>query len=143
MIDSQATAELQIAALLKDEDDIIMARSAAKDLAKKLGFGLVDQARITIALTELARNVLDHAHGGRLEVKVLSGNNGEAGLGIAAIDNGPGMADVEECMRAGFAKGHGMAAGLIATKRLMDEFEIESTIGVGTRVCVRKWLRQT
>jgi serine/threonine-protein kinase RsbT len=135
---------------VQSEEDIVRARSLARDLAKRLGFGLVDQSRIATAVSELTRNVVRYATDGRGEVfiRVLSAPPtaeprapGRSGIEIVVADDGPGIADVAQAMREGFTSGTGMGMGLPGTRRLMDEMHIESAPGQGTTVTVRKWRR--
>lgn len=135
-------AEVQIP--IADERDIVLARTRAREAARALGFGMVDQSRIATAVSELARNVVRYAIEGRGEARIvpLSAPQGRIGLEIIVSDNGPGIADVEEALREGFTSGPGMGMGLPGTRRLMDEMAIESALGRGTIVTVRKWLRR-
>jgi serine/threonine-protein kinase RsbT len=135
-------AEVQIP--IADERDIVLARTRAREAARALGFGMVDQSRIATAVSELARNVVRYATDGRGEARIvpLSEPQGRIGLEIVVSDNGPGIADVEEALREGFTSGPGMGMGLPGTRRLMDEMAIESALGRGTIVTVRKWLRR-
>ena len=127
------------------EADIVRARQRARDRARALGFGAVDQSRIATAVSELARNVVRYATGGRGEavIRTLPRPAGTAGAGIEVVvrDDGPGIADVEAAMRAGFTSGSGLGMGLPGTKRLMDEMAVDSAAGRGTTVTVRKWRR--
>ena len=128
---------------IRGQDDIVAARQRAREIAKRLGFGMVDQSRIATAVSELTRNVVRYATDGRGEVRieqVMSGARG-VGLEIVVADEGPGIANVEEAMREGYTSGPGMGLGLPGTKRLMDEMEIESSTGRGTIVTIRKWRR--
>ena len=125
---------------IKDEYDIVMARSAGKNVAKEIGFGIVDQTRIATAISELARNIIVHAVEGVVEIKQIYRDGGSVGLQVVASDHGPGIPDVEQAMRVGFSTGHGLGAGLGGTKRLVDDFQIDSTVGKGTTVTIRKWL---
>ena len=125
---------------IKDEYDIVMARSAGKNVAKEVGFGIVDQTRIATAISELARNIIVHAVEGMVEIRQVYGDGGNVGLEVVAVDHGPGIPDVEQAMRDGFTTGKGLGAGLGGAKRLVDEFEIDSAVGKGTKVSVRKWL---
>ena len=97
------------------------------------------------AVSELARNVVRYATGGRGEavIRTLPRPAGTAGAGIEVVvrDDGPGIADVEAAMRAGFTSGSGLGMGLPGTKRLMDEMAVDSAAGRGTTVTVRKWRR--
>ena len=125
------------------EDDIVAARGAAREVAKLLGFGSVDQSRIATAVSELTRNVIRYATDGRGEVIIrrLTNVPGRLGLEIVVADKGPGIADIEQAMGEGYTSGMGMGMGLPGTKRLMDEMELTSAPGEGTIVTIRKWRR--
>jgi serine/threonine-protein kinase RsbT len=124
------------------EDDIVRARQRARELARDLGFGPVDQSRIATAVSELARNVVRYATAGRGEARLRSLDApGRTGLEIVVADNGPGIANIDEALQAGFTSGSGLGLGLPGARRLMDEMEIESGVGQGTIVTVRKWRR--
>ena len=128
---------------IRDEADIINARQRAREIAKRLGFGAVDQSRIATAVSELTRNVLRYATDRRGEVAIRPQPRTARGTGLEIVvsDHGPGIADVGQAMREGFTSGPGMGMGLPGTKRLMDEMEIESELGHGTTVTIRKWRR--
>ena len=124
------------------EDDIVRARQRARELARDLGFGPVDQSRIATAVSELARNVVRYATDRRGEARLRSLDAaGRVGLEIVVADNGPGIANIEEAMQAGFTSGSGLGMGLPGARRLMDEMNIESGVGRGTVITVRKWRR--
>jgi serine/threonine-protein kinase RsbT len=124
------------------EEGIIISRQQAREAARMLGFGLVDQSRITTAVSELTRNVVRYAVGGRGEVLIRELLTGEkTGIEIIVRDNGPGIADVERALRDGFTTGTGLGMGLPGTRRLMDEMQIDSAPGRGTTVTIRKWQR--
>jgi serine/threonine-protein kinase RsbT len=124
------------------EATIVAARQQARDAARRLGFGLVDQSRIATAVSELSRNVVRYATGGRgdLTIREVPGPTGP-GIEIVVADEGPGIADVEAVMQEGFTTGGGLGMGLPGTRRLMDEMHIDSGPGRGTVVTVRKWRR--
>lgn len=122
------------------EWDIVAARQLGRNEAKKIGFGVVDQARITTAISELARNIYLYAKKGRLEIEHLSENNVH-GITIIASDNGPGIEDVRKVMEDGYTTSGGLGAGLPGVRRLMDEFNLDTKKGVGTTVTAIKWLR--
>ena len=128
---------------IHEEDDIIVARQGARDLAKTLGFRAIDQSRITTAVSELARNVVRYATGGRGEVllRSLANSGGMVGIEIVVRDDGPGIADVDLALSEGYTSGRGLGMGLPGTRRLMDEMTIESVLGQGTTVTIRKWRR--
>jgi serine/threonine-protein kinase RsbT len=125
------------------EQDIVAARQRARDVAKGLGFSLVDQSRIATAVSELTRNVVRYATDSRGEVRIRPLERSTRGLGIEIVvaDDGPGIPDIAEAMRAGVSGGRGLGMGLPGTRRLMDEMEIDSGPGRGTLVTIRKWRR--
>lgn len=122
------------------EWDIVAARQLGRNVAKELGFGTVDQARITTAISELARNIYLYAGQGRIEIQQLM-ENGIKGILIVAADQGPGIPDIRKVMEDGFSTSGGLGAGLPGVKRLMDEFKIETIPGEGTDIRATKWLR--
>jgi serine/threonine-protein kinase RsbT len=126
------------------DTDIVLARQEARQVSKRLGFGLVDQSRIATAVSELTRNVVRYATDGRGEIVIreLLGPSTPTGLEIMVRDAGPGIADIEQVLREGFSSGHGLGMGLPGTRRLMDDMQIESAVGIGTTVTIRKWLRR-
>lgn len=122
------------------EWDIVAARQLGRNVAKELGFGTVDQARITTAISELARNIYLYAGKGRIEIQQLT-ENGIKGILIIAADSGPGIPDIRKVMEDGFTTSGGLGAGLPGVKRLMDDFKIETILGEGTDIRATKWLR--
>ncbi|AGL00189.1 anti-sigma regulatory factor [Desulfoscipio gibsoniae] len=130
----------EINVYLKNDFDIVAARQAVRNVSKSMGFGLVDQTRITTAISELARNIVLYAGEGSIYLRVI--NNGlRKGIEILASDDGPGIVDIKLAMQDGYTTSRGLGTGLPGTKRLMDEFSIKSSLGEGTQVIVRKWLR--
>ena len=125
---------------LEDEHDIAVARGEARAAAAAVGFRLVDQTRIATVASELARNVVKYARRGRMIALAADAADGRRGLRLIFEDSGPGIPDVEAAMRDGFSTGRGLGKGLPGSKRLVDEFEIESSPGKGTRVTVVRWL---
>lgn len=123
-----------------NEWDIVAARQLGRNVAKELGFGTVDQARITTAISELARNIYLYAGQGQICIEKLS-ENGKTGLKLIAVDSGPGIKDLRQVMQDGFSTSGGLGAGLPGVKRLMDEFSIETAVGQGTDIRATKWLR--
>ena len=120
------------------EVDVYVAMGRARELATALSFDDIDRTRIEIAVLELTRNILVHAGRGELEVAPVD-QNGQQGIAIEARDRGPGIVDIDLAMRDGYSTAHTLGAGLPGVRRLMDEFAIESTVGVGTRVRAVKW----
>lgn len=128
---------------IRDEEGIVAARSRARELARELGFGMVDQSRIATAVSELTRNVVRYAVGseGEVVMRAVRDSGERTGLEIVVSDRGPGIEDVELAMREGFSSGSGLGLGLSGTRRLMDELLLESALGSGTTVTIRKWRR--
>jgi serine/threonine-protein kinase RsbT len=122
------------------EVDIVTARQRGRALAVELGFPSSEQALIATAISELARNIIQYAHRGEVEITVEH-DGGRTGIGVVASDQGPGIPDLESALRDGFSTGKGLGLGLPGTKRIMDDFELVSDVGKGTRVAVKKWVR--
>ncbi|MFJ8063392.1 anti-sigma regulatory factor [Psychrobacillus sp. NPDC096426] len=122
------------------EWDIVAARQLGRNEARDVGFGTVDQARITTAISELARNIYLYAGKGTIEIKQITEGNLK-GLIVIASDKGPGIADVRKVMEDGFTTSGGLGAGLPGVKRLMDDFKIETSLGEGTVISATKWMR--
>lgn len=123
-----------------NEWDIVAARQLGRNIARELYFGAVDQARITTAISELARNIFVYAGQGEIRIeKVLQ--NGRKGLKVIAIDKGPGIENIRKVMEDGYSTSGGLGAGLPGVRRLMDEFDIVSAPNEGTTVTAIKWIR--
>ena len=120
--------------------DIVMARVEGRNLARSLGFGVIDQARVATAISELTRNIVLYAGKGTVTLRPIETPQ-RRGLEIVCADSGPGIADVALVMREGYSSRRGLGMGLPGTRRLMDEFEIRSKPGQGTVITARKWLR--
>lgn len=123
---------------LRSEHDIVLARQSVRRMAQELGFGIVDQTKIVTAASELARNTIVYGRGGVVRWEMLS-DGVRRGLRLHFIDEGPGIADVERALTDGWTSGTGMGLGLSGAKRLSNEFEIDTTVGQGTRVSITRW----
>lgn len=123
---------------LRNEQDIVMARQMVRKLAQELSFSLVDQTKMVTAASELARNALIHGGGGVMKWETLQ-DGLKNGLRLSFTDEGPGIPNVELAMTDGWTSGHGMGMGLGGSKRLVNEFQIESTPGHGTTVVITRW----
>jgi serine/threonine-protein kinase RsbT len=123
---------------LHSSTDVVLARQKVRQWATELRFSLVDQTKLVTAASELARNAFDHGKGGAMSMEVLS-MNGKSGLRLVFEDHGPGIADIEQALQDGFTTGAGMGLGLGGSKRLVNEFGIESEIGKGTKVTITRW----
>lgn len=133
--------ELQGEVSIGSEADLITVRKTVRAVVTRLGFGVTDATRIVTAASELARNVYVYAKSGILRWRVVDSS---AGIGIELIfeDKGPGISDIKQAVQEGFSTSGGMGMGLSGTKRLMDEMEVQSVVGKGTTVTVRKWQRK-
>jgi serine/threonine-protein kinase RsbT len=126
------------AAVIRSDLDIVIARTLARDTAKSLGFGPIDQARIATAVSELARNIFLYAGTGSVTVRDVQ-HNARRGIEIVCEDNGPGIPDLTVALQDGYSTSRGMGMGLPGAKRLMDDFDIQTKDGIGTTICCRKW----
>ncbi len=125
---------------IERELDIVTARQKGRELAARLGFSSTDQTLLATAISELARNIVAYAGSGRIELSQVE-EPGRRGIEIVALDAGPGIADVELALKDGYSTGNSLGVGLPGARRLMDDFELRSKLGVGTTVTAKKWLR--
>lgn len=124
--------------------DIVTARQRGRTLALELGFNGADVTLIAAAISEVARNIVDHAKTGEIVMSsITTGTNGSgrAGIQIIARDEGPGIRDVAQAMQYGYSTRKGLGVGLPGAKWLMDEFDISSEVGRGTTITMKKWKR--
>jgi serine/threonine-protein kinase RsbT len=120
------------------EVDVIPFRNRLKEYAVKVGMSLVNQTKIITAASELARNMLKYAGGGKAIIEVVSKGR-ENGIRLIFRDEGPGIPDIKKAMADGFSTGKSLGLGLPGTKRLVSEFDIQSEVGKGTTVTITKW----
>src|SRR6476619_6470896 len=123
---------------LVSEQDIVSARQTVRKLAQEQGFSLVDQTKLVTAASEIARNTVIYGGGGTLKWETLS-DGLKKGVRLCFEDSGPGIEDLALAMTDGWTSGKGMGLGLSGSKRLVNEFEIESAPGKGTRVTIARW----
>ena len=123
---------------LKNSNDVLVARQKVRQWATELCFSLVDQTKLVTAASELARNALEHGKGGVMVLESLS-NGAKSGLRLVFEDQGPGIPDIELALKDGFTSGSGLGLGLGGSKRLVNEFSIESEVGKGTKITVVRW----
>jgi serine/threonine-protein kinase RsbT len=123
---------------IKAETDVVQIRQLVRKWAIELKFSIVDQTKIVTAASELARNVLVHGKGGSMRIESFE-EGIRRGLRLTFEDQGPGIADIEMALRDGFTTGNGLGLGLGGSKRLVNEFNIASKPGEGTRVTIVKW----
>jgi serine/threonine-protein kinase RsbT len=120
------------------EQDVVPFRNRVKEYAVKIGMSLVNQTKIITAASELVRNMLRYAKGGIVIIEVISKGR-DNGIRLIFIDKGPGIPDIEKAMKDGYTTGKTLGLGLPGAKRLVNEFEITSEMGVGTTVTITKW----
>jgi serine/threonine-protein kinase RsbT len=131
--------EKQIKIELMSEADIVRARGAGRDLCRDLGFTGAIQIKVATAISELARNVIQYAGTGRVVLDTVKGKR--SGIQVVVQDEGPGIAAIDEIMRGEFSSQSGMGIGIVGTRNLMDDFDIETAPGKGTVITARKYLR--
>lgn len=125
---------------VRNDVDVGRARREAAAIARGLGMNRYAVEAVAISVSEIAANQVRHAGGGTISLRRVE-REGRAGVEVEALDQGPGIADVERAMQDRYSTTGSMGSGLPATRRLMDDFEIASAPGKGTRILVRKWAR--
>jgi serine/threonine-protein kinase RsbT len=123
---------------IREEQDIVLARQSVRKTATEIGLGIVDQTKIVTAASELARNTVIYGLGGEMRWEILE-DGSRRGLRLHFIDQGPGIEDLSRAMTDGWTSGTGLGLGLTGSKRLVNEFEIETAPGRGTRVTITRW----
>ena len=123
---------------IRASEDVVRVRQQTRALAVAAGLSLVDQTKIITAASELARNTLDYGGGGEARMELID-NDGRPGVRLVFEDRGPGIADIETALKDGYTTGSGLGLGLGGARRLSNEFAIESTPGIGTKVTITRW----
>lgn len=123
---------------IASSSDVVMVRQRVRAWAIELKFSLVDQTKIVTAASELGRNTLEHGGGGSMEMALLV-NGIRRGIRLRFSDQGPGIPDIAQALKDGYTTGAGMGLGLGGSKRLMNEFDIETKPGGGTTVTAIRW----
>lgn len=123
---------------VRTEQDVVLARQLIRKLAVGCGLRLVDQTKVVTAVSELARNTVVYGGGGGMDWELLE-DGIRKGLRMRFSDQGPGIPDMSLALTDGWTSGSGMGLGLTGARRLVDEFEIHSVVGEGTRVTITKW----
>jgi serine/threonine-protein kinase RsbT len=120
------------------ELDMVVFRNRLKEFAVKIGMSLVNQTKLITAASELSRNMLRYAGGGAVLIEIVNGQR-QNGLRLTFSDTGPGIPDVDKAMKDGFSTGKSLGLGLPGAKRLVNDFDIKSTVGKGTTITITKW----
>jgi serine/threonine-protein kinase RsbT len=130
----------RIRIVVSTDGDIVVARQSGRELAEQIDCSATDATLVATAISEVARNIVSHAGRGEILIRAVEADPGaQRGVEVVAHDDGPGIVDVERAMQDGYSTGRGLGLGLPGARRLMDEFEITSTEGVGTTIVMRKW----
>ncbi|BBP65076.1 anti-sigma regulatory factor [Pseudomonas sp. Cab53] len=120
------------------EQDVVLARQTARKLATECGMRLIDLTKLVTAVSELARNTMVYGGGGNMDWQILDEGD-RVGLRLVFRDEGPGIADIKLAMTDGWTSGGGLGLGLTGAKRLVDEFELDTEPGKGTRITITRW----
>jgi serine/threonine-protein kinase RsbT len=123
---------------VRQASDILLVRQLVREWATELAFSVLDQTKLLTAASELGRNTLIHGGGGTMLLEIFVKND-RRGLRLTFEDKGPGIADLGQAMTDGFTTKGGLGLGLGGSKRLVDEFEVVSGVGEGTRVTATRW----
>ena len=132
-------AESRIA--IESDADVVTARQQARELAAELELSSTDQTLLATAISEVARNITHYATRGEVTLRIVRDGDGRSGIEVLAVDRGPGIEDIERALQDGYTTGGGLGLGLPGARRLVDEFDIQSTPNEGTTVRLVKWAR--
>ncbi len=125
---------------IDSEIDVVTARQKGREMATRLGFSSTDLTLIATAISEITRNIVEYAKRGELCLNIVQQGN-KRGIVVIASDKGPGIPNIKLAMQDGYSTGKSLGLGLPGAKRLMDEFEIVSEVGKGTKVTMKKWVQ--
>jgi serine/threonine-protein kinase RsbT len=132
--------EDEIRVAIRTDADVVTARQEARTMGAALGFTSTDLTLLATAISEIARNITTYAGEGEVALRVIR-EGARQGIEVEATDEGPGIANVELAMQDGYTTGNGLGLGLPGTRRLVDDFELDTTPGAGTRIRMVKWTR--
>jgi serine/threonine-protein kinase RsbT len=124
--------------VISSSEDIVRVRQAVRARVVELGFNLIGQTKLVTAASELARNTLEFGGGGTVRLEIIS-NSTRTGVRLTFEDHGPGIPDIELSLKDGYTSGNGLGLGLGGARRLVNEFQIDSQVGRGTRVSIISW----
>jgi serine/threonine-protein kinase RsbT len=124
--------------LIQKEFDVVACKNRVKEFAVLIGMSIIDQTKILTAASEMVRNMLRYAGGGKVIVEIVNKKN-IPGVKLTFIDEGPGIKDIKQAMENGFSTGKSLGLGLPGTKRLVNEFDIKSELGKGTTITIIRW----
>lgn len=124
---------------LREDNAVVRVRQRARALAIEIGLGLVDQTKIVTATSELARNTVDYGGGGTATLDIIN-EGSRRGLKLTFSDQGPGIENLDLALTDGYTTGGGLGLGLSGSRRLVNDFSIDSTPGIGTTVSITRWI---
>jgi serine/threonine-protein kinase RsbT len=125
--------------LVQKTEDVALVRQLLRQWLDELGFGSLDRTKVLTAASELTRNAITYGGGGTVQLETCADGT-RRGIRITFEDHGPGIADIEQAMTNGFTTGGGLGLGLGGSRRLVNDFQIISKPGEGTRITVTQWL---
>jgi serine/threonine-protein kinase RsbT len=128
---------------IESDADVVTARQRARELAGEVELTSTDQTLLATAISEVARNITTYAVRGEVELRVVRDDSGRQGIQVIARDEGPGIDNLDLALQDGYTSGGGLGLGLPGARRLVDDFEIETTPGQGTKVTLVMWARPT
>ena len=120
------------------EQDVVPFRNRVREMSTKIGMSLVNQTKLITAASELVRNMLKYANGGKVILEIIS-KCGQSGERLTFVDEGPGIENIPQAMQDGFSTGKSLGLGLPGAKRLVNEFDVKSVVGQGTTVTITHW----
>ena len=130
----------EIRVAIRTDADVVTARQEARTLGASLGFTSTDLTLLATAISEVARNITTYAGEGEVRLRIIR-DAGRDGVEVVAVDEGPGIANVELAMQDGYTTGNGLGLGLPGTRRLVDAFDLQTVPGAGTTIRLVKWTR--
>ena len=135
-------AERDSVVAIESDADVVTARQQARAMASQLELSSTDQTLLATAISEVARNITTYATRGEVVLSVISDDNGRRGIRVIARDEGPGIENLELALQDGYTSGGGLGLGLPGARRLVHDFEIETSPGRGTKVTLVMWERE-
>ncbi|HEY4163296.1 MAG TPA: ATP-binding protein [Dongiaceae bacterium] len=123
---------------IRSSDDVVRVRQQVRKRSTETGLGIVDQTKLVTAASEIARNTLEYGKGGTVKIEPIV-DGARRGLRLTFEDRGPGIANIDLALTDGYTTGNGLGLGLSGSRRLCNEFAIDSRPGEGTRVVIARW----